>query len=161
MIWTKVFPGHFHLWQVYFALWISSLLWKNRPRGTEQSELHCVKEFAQGHQMNERQISTIFPGMQVLQKVKSGNFTFEHKEFGWSTGQLLTFYWKEIVHRVQLLCDWHVLKAGVVNGEDWRHISEDAKARPSEKWICRKADSFVEWSFSTSMLVGGSIISYR
>ena len=39
--------------------------------------------------MNERQISTILPGMQVLQKVKSGNFTFEHKEFGWSTGQLV------------------------------------------------------------------------
>ena len=61
----------------------------------------------------------------------------------------------------QHLCDWHLLKAGVVNGEDWRHISEDAKARPSGKWICCKADSFVKWSFSTSMLVGGSIISCR
>lgn len=61
----------------------------------------------------------------------------------------------------QHLCDWHLLEAGVVNGEDWRHISEDAKAGPSGKWICRKADSFVKWSFSTSMLVGGSIISYK
>ena len=61
----------------------------------------------------------------------------------------------------QLLCDWHLLEVGVVNDEDWRHISEDAKAGPSGKWICRKADSFVKWSFSTSMHVGGSIISYR
>ena len=50
--------------------------------------------------MNERQNSTIFLGMQVLQKVKSGNFTFEHKEFGWSTGQLLNFYWRKIVRHV-------------------------------------------------------------